>query len=83
VRQVVLQRMQQHNYSKKEALPGLIACLSDQQPYVKQQACNLLAVLGKDAAEAVEPLRKLATDSNPQVAAAAQAALNAIAPPKK
>jgi HEAT repeat protein len=72
-----------HNYCKKEMVPGLIACLKDQNINVRHQACKLLGQLGKDATEAVKPLRELLNDPNPAVSTAAQAALTAIEPKKK
>jgi len=62
------------------ALPALTAALADRSRDVRISACSSLAKYGADAQGAVPELRRLLDDPDDKVAAAAQQALDAIAP---
>jgi HEAT repeat protein len=81
-REITLSYCVSQNHRKKEMVPALIECLKDKNFNVRIQACKLLGQLGKEATDAVEALRALVNDSNPNVQTAAQTALNAIQPKK-
>lgn len=65
------------------AVPALAGVLSDKQyrqrPFVRETACDALRQFGAEARPADAALRAAAEDSDPDVAAAARAALVAIA----
>jgi len=54
----------------------LIECLKDSNVTVRLLACNLLGNIGRDAADALPPLRELAKDGSNQ--AVQNAASNAV-----
>ena len=83
IRQATLEFLDQNKNSKKEMVPGLIACLKDTKAKVRQDACKLLGQLGMDAKDAAGPLRELiANDRSARVRIAAQTALDAIVQPR-
>jgi HEAT repeat protein len=61
-----------------QAVPQIIPCLKNSDPYVMRDACRTLAVLGnKDVIPSIEPLLK---DPDPKVQKDAQDAINALKP---
>ena len=63
-RQAILQSMQGTNYHGKAGVPSVTDCLKDSDVNVRLFACNVLAAVGPDAAEALPVLRRLADDSS-------------------
>jgi len=72
----MLHSLQSTNYRSKKSVTPLIECLKDNNMTVRLVACNILGNIGRDAADALPPLRELAKDGSNQ--AVQNAASNAV-----
>jgi len=79
-RQAILQGMQNTAYRGKTSVTPLMDCLTDANLNVRIFACNVLANIGPDAAEAIPQLRKIAEEKNvnPNVQTAARNAIQRL-----
>ena len=82
-RQAMLQSLSNTGYRSKTSVMPLIDCLKDSNPTVRHLACNVLANIGPDAADALPRLRELVKDNNQFVQNAARNAVQRIEPKEK
>ena len=61
-----------------EAVPDLITALDDPSTAIRHGAARTLGGMGNDARPAIDPLRKLRDDIDPNVRQAAEAAVRTI-----
>jgi HEAT repeat protein len=61
-----------------EVVPVLISCLSSEDPNLRVAAADSLSAFGREAVEAMPPIKNLLHDSNGVVRAAATNALERI-----
>jgi len=78
VRLAALKALAQGNRNVQSALPGLVACLRDESPLVREWSARTLTKLGPFAKPAVPALIRVAQDKDEPVRVAAQAALETI-----
>jgi HEAT repeat protein len=78
VRLAALKALAQGNRDVHSALPGLVACLRDESPPVREWSARTLRTIGPLAKPAIPALTRAAQDKEESVRAAAQEALETI-----
>ena len=78
LRLAVLNGLHNYGYRGKTSIPQLIDCCKDKMPQVRWTAAVVLGNIGPDAKAAVPTLRTMLQDSDNNVRAQAQNALNRL-----